>query len=209
MDTRALLIVVMSRAEPPIRRVAALERLAASGDRSLLAPLGHCLLEIEPPLASHVRAALRALDATAHFTARALDARLAIADRLDALRVLGALRDLATLPALLRALEDAAPRVRELAAQALLAFRSELAQRALERHLFEDAEPGVRMAAAQALAQLDPAAALPVLRRALGAERDGFARVIIELSIHRAEHRARGADGDADAPPRRQARRLA
>jgi HEAT repeat protein len=209
MDTRAQLIVVMSRAEPPIRRVAALERLAASGDRSLLAPLGHCLLEIEPPLACHVRAALRALDATPHFTARALDAGLPVAERLDALRVLGALRDLATLPALLRALEDAAPRVRELAAQALLAFRSELAQRALERHLFEDAEPGVRMAAAQALAQLDPAGALPVLRRALGAERDGFARVIIELSIHRVEHRARGTDGDADASPRRQARRLA
>lgn len=181
--SRALRVLTDRRQTIDARRAAALS-LAASGDVGAVPALAVLVTEVELALAGDVRRAALALGATAHLTAE-LDAPRPEA-RIEALRLLGYLADRAALPALLAALEDPVAKVREQAANALIPLRAAEARLPLTRHLFEDPDPGARMAAAQALGALADDASRDALERASDTERDGFARVVVELSHERA-----------------------
>lgn len=171
-----------------VRRKAA-NQLGNLHDEGAIPALAVLLTEVELALVPDVRRAAVALGATRHLASSLGSA--AEAERIDALRLLGYLCDPSAVPALLAALEDGAPRVREQAAQALIVLRAAEAEPHLTRHLFEDADPGVRMATAQALGELGGASAIASLDRALETESDGFARVILELWYERARRAER------------------
>lgn len=181
--SRALRVLGDQKLPIEARREAA-AHLGASADLAAVPALALLVTEVELALAADVRRAALALGATDHLVAE-LEAPRPEA-HVEALRLLGYLSDRGALPALLRELEHPVAKVREQAANALIALRSKDARLPLTRHLFEDADPGVRMAAAQALGALADEAACDALERATASEPDGFARVVVELSHDRA-----------------------
>ncbi len=181
---RELTILMDATAALSLRR-AALEKLAALADPEAVAPLAVLLTEIELPLIHDLKRTLDALDATS-VLASEMQAGSAEA-RARAVRLLGYLENDAAIPSLLRALEDDDPGVRALAADGLIRLRPTSVIDPLASHLFGDPEPQVRMAAAQALGEIADDASLAALRRAMESEADGFVRVVLELSCHRAE----------------------
>jgi len=185
----ALLTVALDFARSEAERVAAVARIADVGDRDVVViPLAALFAETQGRLRSALGEALDRLSAI-ELLCRELRASDP-ARRLRAAQLLGPLGAPTALPALIDALRDPAPKVRELAASALIPLKDVRALPQLETVLLGDNDPDVRGAAAQALGELDDMAALEPLERAAGCERDEFTIILIERSIYRLSERA-------------------
>ncbi len=183
--TERELAIAMDLAADLSARKSALDRLASMRDADAVPPLAVLLTEIEPVLIADVKRTLTALHATEILAARA--AHPSDDERARAVRLLGYLEDDAAIPALLTALDDPNARVRAQAADGLIRLCPTSVVAPLESKLFGDPDPQVRMAAAQALGEIADEPSLSALHRALETETDGFVRVVVELSCHRAE----------------------
>jgi HEAT repeat protein len=193
--TAEALSTLARHSAPADAKQRALRALVMTPDVEAVVPLVALLPEIEPALAPELRLLAIRLGAAGLLTAR-LEAQ-APERRVETLRLLGFLADPAALPVLERELAHPVARVRELAVNALIPLRTPRVRPALERLLEEDPDPGVRMAAAQGLGELADEPSCAALARALTAERDGFARVVVELAAARADRlRARAVRRD-------------
>jgi HEAT repeat protein len=184
LTERELVIAMDVGAEVDARK-SALEKLEAIGDAEAVPPLAVLLTEIEHDLVPLVKRTLRKLGAT-DLLAKRVAAR-SEEERAYAVRLLGYLEDDEALPVLLQALEDREPRVRTLAADALIRLHPASVIGPLEQRLLTDPDPEVRMASAQALGEIATQAAVDALERSMKVETDGFVLVIVELSHDRAE----------------------
>jgi HEAT repeat protein len=138
-------------------------------------------IEISPALADEIRKALERTGAR-----EVLIEDLSRADdfgRAEAASLLAKLGDRAAIEPLIRALSDAAPKVRESAAGSLGILRATEAETALIERLEKDQAPDVRGAAAQALGGLKTAGAKAALQAAMTTEKDGFVKVLIEQAL--------------------------
>lgn len=178
---RAHLAVALAHDAPTPARLTAIRALGAGGDRGAVVPLAAMLDAEEAPLEVAVRAALVQLEATATLTAQLENADEAGRER--AALLLARVGDAAVGPALVRALSDAAPRVRERAASGLGALGVVAADEPLTVCLRVDTSADVRLACAQALGQLATPRARAALEAARGAEVDAFVRGAIERAL--------------------------
>lgn len=166
-------------------RLRALTRLKSMGDPAATFPLTSLLPEIEAELVGPLRATLQALGASAVLSAGLRDP--SAEQRAQAARLLGYLQESHAVEALIVALEDPEARVRELAAGALAELPSDAAVEPLVRHLGRDPDPSVRAASAQALGQMVNERAYQALVASAAAEPNDFTKVVIEISLERAQ----------------------
>jgi HEAT repeat protein len=163
-------------------RITAARRLAELEDPATVLPMLHLVQgELSDALAGEIRKALDLIGA-----GKVLMEDLSRADdfgRAEAATQLGRMGERAAIEPLMRALSDAAPKVRESAAGSLGILQATEAEAALIERLSQDASPDVRGAAAQSLGLLQTPGAKAALRQAMTAEQDGFVKVLIEKAL--------------------------
>jgi HEAT repeat protein len=166
-----------SRAE----RAKAVKALEGSGSSEAIIPLIHELTRMEGDLGAEVRAALAKLGA-AKFLASEIRA-VEPERRLVAAELIGHVAAPEALEAVIGALKDAIPKVREHAAAALSRFGDAKAVPPLIALLASDPEADVRSAAAQALGKLGGNSAKEALEKAIRDEKDGFVRILVQEAL--------------------------
>ncbi len=180
-DVAALVGTVFDRSAVMSARVAAAARLGDIKDASLIEPLIEAQMNFRAPLKEELSRTLRKLGAVRHLKRRLGSKHEQV--RARGVFLLGALQDRAAVEALLWALVEPSPSVREAAALALAKVAGEPEVPALAARLRDDEDSDVRMAVAQTLGSLGLESAEAALIEALKTETDGFVIAAIKMSL--------------------------